>query len=624
MRFASLFVAAFALFAQPATAAFVVLANHTEKPVDVIVSPRGQGGVVATLRPGESRAFACGKDSTAKVDGKLTGQIVLEPYAAYVFVTAKGKVELKGIEFVGKPIPTTDVTAKEDKAEQVLKIPVRLLMDDANPFARTKWEPELKKRFREASDILRTATGVQFELAEVGEWKTDPDEQTLDNLVSDLEEKEKPKPGGIIVGYTCRKLPAVKPAFTLLGPTRGPLRPVTLIREGIPSGAGDQVEVLVHELAHYLGAVRIPDPNSVMRPTVGDGKANLAKFEIQFDPINVLLMNLWVDDLRSGKVKSWTDLRPETKARLARVYETIAKSYPDCPLASAYKELIVAVQAADPPPPPAGAPRIRAVPQLPRQRVLAAVDGGPRPPAAVQAEPLKLSNKEKAIRHVVRGITLRVVDNAKKPEGGADPRLKGDALTADLVRTAANVAAGEEKGVQLAAFAVGLGLALDDSTILRDNPLVRTMCRSIEPDADRKERIASLGTPTVRNRRDWCQHFAVSIALSEIVGPKLAEQVGVAKELADMQGTSGFSFADLTADFAGVEFYNRLKEDPAMLGKVKDKFTVADFVPDQTGVSDGLTKTQFETQFGSISDDRYKAAVAEVHGRIAKCPAYTK
>jgi hypothetical protein len=61
-----------------------------------------------------------------------------------------------------------------------------------------------------------------------------------------------------------------------------------------------------------------------------------------------------------------------------------------------------------------------------------------------------------------------------------------------------------------------------------------------------------------------------------------------------------------------------------MLGKVKDKFTVADFVPDQTGVSDGLTKTQFETQFGSISDDRYKAAVAEVHGRIAKCPAYTK
>ena len=84
-----------------------------------------------------------------------------------------------------------------------------------------------------------------------------------------------PKPGGLVIGYTCRRLPTVQPAFTLLGPARGPLRPAILLRDGLPASGPDQLEVLVHELGHYLGAVRIPDPNSVMRPTVGDGKAEL-------------------------------------------------------------------------------------------------------------------------------------------------------------------------------------------------------------------------------------------------------------------------------------------------------------------------------------------------------------
>jgi hypothetical protein len=52
-----------------------------------------------------------------------------------------------------------------------------------------------------------------------------------------------------------------------------------------------------------------------------------------------------------------------------------------------------------------------------------------------------------------------------------------------------------------------LPIALDDSTILRNNPLVRSMVRSVESDAERKERIAALGSPTVRKRRDLCQHF---------------------------------------------------------------------------------------------------------------------
>jgi hypothetical protein len=293
-------------------------------------------------------------------------------------------------------------------------------------------------------------------------------------------------------------------------------------------------------------------------------------------------------------------------------------------LAQAYHDLLAA---APPPPlpPDEGAP-VPAKPAVPAPAKPAAPapDPAPAPKPGPAPTPANLSNQEKAIRRVVRGVTLRVIDNAKKQEGGADPKLTGDSLTADLVRTAANVAAGEEESVRLAAFAVGLGLALDDSAILRDNPLVRTMCRNIEPDADRRERVESLGSPTVRSRRDLCQHFAVSVALAELIGPKLAEQAGAAKEFADMRGTSGFSFTDLAADYAGVEFYNRLKKDPALLDKVRDKFAVADYVPDLAGLKDGLTKAQVEEAFGSAADERFKKAVADLRDRIATCPAYKK
>ena len=58
--------------------------------------------------------------------------------------------------------------------------------------------------------------------------------------------------------------------------------------------------------------------------------------------------------------------------------------------------------------------------------------------------------------------------------------------------------------------------------------------------ADRESRL-----PTLHQRCDHCQRFAVSVALTEIVRAGLAEMAGVSKELSDMKSTSGFSFIDL-------------------------------------------------------------------------------
>ena len=63
-----------------------------------------------------------------------------------------------------------------------------------------------------------------------------------------------------------------------------------------------------------------------------------------------------------------------------------------------------------------------------------------------------------------------------------------------------------------------------------------------------------IGEPTLLGRRDLAQHFFVSGYLTATMGAEAANAAGVAKELVDANTTSGFSFADLAADRAGVRF----------------------------------------------------------------------
>jgi hypothetical protein len=223
------------------------------------------------------------------------------------------------------------------------------------------------------------------------------------------------------------------------------------------------------------------------------------------------------------------------------------------------------------------------------------------------------------VRKVVRAVAIRADDLSRKPEA---ERPKGDELTAELVRTAASVAATQEEEFQPTALLVGLGLALDDSTTLRDNPLTRAFCRPIESDAERRERVAVLGSPTVRGRRDLCQHFVVSAALAELLEPAAAEAAGLLKERLDMTKASGFSFTDVAADFAGVEFARALRRDPRAVARASVVFEVKSFVPHVTGLAEGLSREKFEADYGSESDPRFRKVLDDVRKRIAELPGY--
>jgi hypothetical protein len=170
---------------------------------------------------------------------------------------------------------------------------------------------------------------------------------------------------------------------------------------------------------------------------------------------------------------------------------------------------------------------------------------------------------------------------------------------------------------------LALGIGLDDSDVLRTNPFSAAFVQAVEPEASRKQRLAVLGNPTLRGRRDLCQHFAVSAALADLVGGTIAEQVGLAKEQADMLKTSGFSFTDLCADFAGVEFAKHIRAKPGALATLKDQFKVIDYMPDPDGLRDGLSAEKFRRDFGGVDHEKFDKALKDIRERITGLKAYS-
>ncbi len=210
-------------------------------------------------------------------------------------------------------------------------------------------------------------------------------------------------------------------------------------------------------------------------------------------------------------------------------------------------------------------------------------------------------------------------------EGGsarAPFRRSGDELTVYYVRTAAAAARKLPQKEAAPAFLLALGIALDDSPLLRTNFMTRGLWRKVESDDARKQRLAVLGEPTLHGRHDLAQHFFVSAALTAAAGPGAAESAGVYKEMLDSRGGSGFSFADLSADFAGIAFARHLLAKPERLADIEKSFRIGDYTISPRGLPEGLTAAQFEKQYGSLKDARYLRVQEDIRKRIAARPGY--
>lgn len=223
-------------------------------------------------------------------------------------------------------------------------------------------------------------------------------------------------------------------------------------------------------------------------------------------------------------------------------------------------------------------------------------------------------NNVKFVLHQLRGLAEA---NAKKP---AADQLRGDRLAEHYIRGMARSCVEEQ--IPAKDFLIALGIGLDSSGFLRRHILTKATFQAFDDDQELELRKKSLGTPTLRDRGDWLQHFAVSASLAAAFNPDVAESLGIAKEVQDANGGSGFSFADLAADDAGIALAVNVLQHPKRLGNVAASFSVADFMPATADLEEGLKLPELNRKFGEIGSERFKAACRDIKARAFDLPVY--
>ena len=118
-------------------------------------------------------------------------------------------------------------------------------------------------------------------------------------------------------------------------------------------------------------------------------------------------------------------------------------------------------------------------------------------------------------------------------------------------------------------------------------------------------------------RDDFPRHFLGSAALVVEGRGALAQSVGLAKEVADARGGSGFSFKDMAANRAGTRFGEMAVNAPAQLQAiVADGVTDDDLVPTVDDLPEFMPEAEFVRRYGGVDAPPYLAQMAEIDRRV--------
>jgi hypothetical protein len=132
--------------------------------------------------------------------------------------------------------------------------------------------------------------------------------------------------------------------------------------------------------------------------------------------------------------------------------------------------------------------------------------------------------------------------------------------------------------------------------------------------------------PILKLRVDLNQHFIFSAAIKILSEQGLSIAIGEFKELMDRSHDgSGYSFVDLAADFAGVQFAV-VATDPSSASSVQNILagnTDEDlFFPNIKGLPEGLSKNEFSQRFTQVDSPEYLKMVRSINQKIAALPIH--
>ena len=198
-----------------------------------------------------------------------------------------------------------------------------------------------------------------------------------------------------------------------------------------------------------------------------------------------------------------------------------------------------------------------------------------------------------------------------------------DARTNPMVRIAASVASSKtNQQQQRRDFLIALGFAFDDTDTLARLPKLSLLAKKYDPPEKRKARRKIMGQPTARGRADTAKHFFASAALTAVMGPVEADLLGLAKEAIDSQGGSGYSFADLAANRAGIRFAEQVLAGSFTFPLLAKQFEINHFVPSLEGFPEGMSNEEVVDRYGGKGDPRFEAVLNQIDERIDALPPY--
>jgi hypothetical protein len=562
--------------------AVVVIANRTPAPVSLAVEVDGAPPTTLPLAPGDSRPVFARTGVTVRIpNGGSTEEFRLQPNAAYYVGVDPTRPALV-LQQIGlnESTPNAWPPARPlAESPDAGVITVKILADDDEVRLRRVWEAAIRKRIDEASAVLDEHCGIRLKVVAVDTWDSDDRQTDFHQSLAEFEREVLPAPAAVAIGFSSQ--------FTIargrihLGGTRGPLHTHILIKERSRNVLDpERLELLVHELGHFLAASHSPEATSVMRPVLGQGLQRIAGARVQFDPPNTLLMALLGEEIRQRRVHELSAVSPQTRRRMSEIYRALDPTLPEDPAAGQFVKLV----------------------------------------ATAGVRPLIEDT-----RHVLQRITKIAEANSRAPQqvaGKSPAPLTGDSLLDAYVREAARAAQQVRRENAAPAFLLALGVALDDAGALMKLPIASRVIPHFEGERERAVRIAALGQPTMRGRGDLARHFFVSAHLVVLAGSETARGAGLVKELLDARGGSGFSFADMAANRAGIVFAHAVLSGRLSLDRVARGFSTEAFMPPVDDLREQMGAEEFIDAYGGPGDDRLAAELRGIELRIMAMPAY--
>ena len=573
-----------------------ILNNRTERPVRIRFQADPVEAAQFTLVPNASVPLSLnGSVKLWYAGASGGGSDTLWPNHIYRFNDVEpGRIDLQRIP-ISRPQTTPPRYPKGELVERKpWPLRIKIAVDDDERTRKATWEKKITERIEAASKLFEYFCGVKLEIVAITRWESKDSIRDFNLTLREFEAKVPVKPAQLVIGFTSQY--DVNIGRQRLGGTYGPLRSHILIREHGPRiGESERLEVLLHELGHYLGAAHSASRTSLMRPVLGDGQSNARSFQLTFDPINLLVMNLISNQIRRPDFYSLRQIPISVQQRLLDSYNWLAEQQP-------------------------GDKSVMQMAQVLCRGVLSKVEG------PIRTEPQNgLSVKEMRARLAFRQAVQKILQALGRVASDRSTKsLSLDKLTEAYIRSAAAAAATVEDQHAIKAFYFALAIAFDRGYLIKRYDAVADKIRKESDLVADVWREKFVGKATIWRRVSLLQDFISAGVLTQFVGIDAARDITTLEEIKQATEPAGFSFAAIVASRAGIRLNQALASDEMTFTELAKTFAIERFVPSVVSMQKFWTSAELEEDYGGTDGIYFQREIEKIQKSVDDLPPYLK